>query len=62
MDYGFVHEDKTFTPAGTVAIDPSDNDKRNREIEAHEIEQIKHAVEDRLFLYIGKKPMAGHAV
>lgn len=37
MDYGFVHQDRTFTPNGTVGITPAENAARNQAIEQAEL-------------------------
>lgn len=37
MDYGFIHEGKTFTPNGTPNIDPTTSDARNRDLERAEL-------------------------
>jgi hypothetical protein len=50
MDYGFVHEGRTFTPNGTPAIDPSSNDTRNAQIERAELERWA-ARPDRMLAY-----------
>lgn len=44
-DYGFVHQDKTYTPNATAGIAPADNDARNRAIEARELEYWQTAPE-----------------
>lgn len=56
--YGFNFEGAVFTPDGRTDTAPSETDRQNKEIEAAEIEDIKKGP-DRLFLYVGHKPMEG---
>ena len=51
MDYGFAHENKVFTPNGTVGIAAEGNEARNFLMELTEIEYLKTAPE-KLFLYV----------
>lgn len=37
-DYGFVHEGRVFMPNGTIGVEASENDARNRAIEAGELD------------------------
>lgn len=50
MDYGFTHAGKVYTPNATPGITPTENDARNREIEAAELAHWQ-TTPDRMVAY-----------
>lgn len=57
MEYAFEHDGKAYTPSGVVEA-LQDVSAYNAGLEAKELENIKTGP-DKLFLYVGHKPLAG---